>query len=207
MAIACLVSVAIFAPNAAMAATVQSNRATSTEKKSDDRTIGLSTVIYAPDATAKLAATRAIENVRSADPSGFEARKKLVLRSPKTMAYLTSFTGLRLNEQVEGLASLMPADALTGFTQMMDEGVLDFRVQVLERDVFNIEMIAQRQNTMQTKGLGALPRCASAWAAFWAWFAVNVTTCGAFAPFPVAAFFCAAGFAVGGAIIDFNMSC
>lgn len=123
------------------------------------------------------------------------------------MAYLTSFSGLSLNEQVEGLASLMPEDALSGFTQMMDAGVLEFRVQVLERDAFSIEMMVHQQNTMQTQGLGDLPRCPSAWAAFWAWFAVNVTTCGAFAPFPVAAFLCAAGFAVGGAIIDFNMSC
>lgn len=125
--------------------------------------------------------------------------------------YLRSFSGLDFRLQRDFMAASMPTDALTGLVDMMKKGVIEFKVSKISADSFSSEMIihkAENQSgAMSSMALGSLPRCASALAAFWAWFAVNGAMCGAFAPMPPLAFSCAVGFAIGGAIIDFNMSC
>ncbi|WP_139146598.1 hypothetical protein [Arthrobacter sp. SW1] len=176
-------------------------------KQIDADTKSLTTMSRIPTEAQRLEGMKAAQAVEAADPQGFAERVALIRASSKTMAYLKSFKGLDLNEQVVILASAMPTDALTGFTQLVQAGGIEFKVTALRNSWFRSEMIVHEQPLIQPQDLGSLPRCPSAWAAFWAWFAVNAATCGAFAPFPVAAFACAAGFAVGGAIIDFNRGC
>lgn len=194
----------LMAPSAAMAAPKPDAPVV---KQIDENTKSLTTLSQAPTEVQRQQGLKAIQAAEAADPAGFAERVKLVHASPRTLAYLKSFKGLDLSEQVSGLAAMMPTEALTGFTQLVQTGTIEFKVKALKHGWYSSEMIVHEQPLVQTRDLGSLPRCPSAWAAFWAWFAVNVTTCGAFTPFPVAAFACAAGFAIGGAIIDFNRGC
>lgn len=194
----------LIAPSAAMAAPKPDAPVV---KQIDENTKSLTTMSPPATEAQRQQGAAIVRSAEAADPAGFAERVELIHGSSKTLAYLKSFKGLDLDEQVSGLAAAMPTEALTGFTQLVQTGGIEFKVKALKNGWFSSEMIVHEQTLVQTRDLGSLPRCPSAWAAFWAWFAVNVTTCGAFAAFPVAAFACAAGFAVGGAIIDFNRGC
>ena len=194
----------LVAPSAAIAAQKPD---TPVVKQVDENTKSLTTVSPTPTEAQKQQGRATIQAAEAADPAAFAERVNLIRASPKTLAFLKSFKGLDVNEQISGLAASMPTEPLIGFTGLVEAGAIEFKVKTIKNGWYSTEMIVHEQPLVQTRDLGSLPRCPSAWAAFWAWFAVNVTTCGAFAPFPVAAFACAAGFAVGGAIIDFNRGC
>ncbi|WP_018133602.1 hypothetical protein [Acaricomes phytoseiuli] len=142
-----------------------------------------------------------------ADPAGYATRLALIASSPKTQEYLNSFQGIDVTRQAEGLAGLMNTEALTGFTQMIDQGALELRVTNLKNGDYQTQMIIKSQPQMRDTALRGMPRCPAAWAAFWAWFATEAAMCGALAPWPAAAFACAAAYAVGGSMIDFNRGC
>lgn len=152
-----------------------------------------------------------IASERSKDSVAFGQKVNIVKNSVATMAYIKSFEGVDADLQVEALSATMPEDALLGFTDMLDKGIIVFEVSKNSDDTFTSKMTVSTSELspgeVSARGLGDLPQCASAWAAFWAWFAVNGAMCGALAPMPVAAFACAAGYAVGGMIIDFNAGC
>lgn len=194
----------LLAPSAAIAAPKPDSPVV---KQIDEYTKSMTTVSRTPTEAQEQQGRATIRAAEAADPAAFAERVSLIKASPKTLAYLKSFKGLDVNEQIAGLAASMPTEPLSGFTGLVEAGAIEFKVKTIKNGWYSTEMIVREQPLVQTRDLGSLPRCPSAWAAFWAWFAVNVTTCGAFAPFPVAAFACAAGFAVGGAIIDFNRGC
>ena len=152
-----------------------------------------------------------ISSERSKDPAAFDRKLRIVQSSAATMAYIQSFEGINVDLQVEALSAMMPEEALQGYTEMLDGGIIVFDVSKNSDGTFTSKMTVDSSESssdgISALGLGSLPRCASAWAAFWAWFAVNGAMCGALAPMPVAAFACAAGFAVGGMIVDFNAGC
>lgn len=114
-------------------------------------------------ATARELGRQVVNDAKAADPQGFADRIKLISASPETTAYLQSFPCLDALGQAEGLAATMPTEALAGFTQMLDQGVIEFNVQVLDNGGFSSEVTIHKQEQIQARGFGSLPQCPSAW--------------------------------------------
>ncbi|WP_139244847.1 MULTISPECIES: hypothetical protein [unclassified Arthrobacter] len=169
-----------------------------------------------PDKQALEMLGQAVQKAKAQDPSGFDQRIKLITSSKALVEYLASYKGLDRSMQIEGLAASMPTDALTGMADMMDKKVIEYKVRPasassnwVTMSVKQDRMASYSDNSgaVTTLGLGSLPQCPSAWAAFWAWFAFNTAFCAPFAAYPPAAVACALGLGLGGMIIDFNKGC
>ena len=170
--------------------------------------------VDAPSSEMLAQAKRTIKAEKLKDPETFNRKISIVRKSPATMDYIKSYSGVNVDLQVQTLAASMPEEPLTGFTEMLDVGVISFHTVKNTNGSFTVTVEVEHQNTATTDSNGlpvanpaAWPACASAWAAFWAWFATEGAMCGAFAGMPVAAVTCALGFGLGGLIVDFNAGC
>ncbi|MFC8041258.1 hypothetical protein ACFUOZ_18055 [Paenarthrobacter sp. NPDC057355] len=189
---------------------------TSPKKSHDDKTVSTTTLVANPDRLASKALFQAIDKAREVDPIGFDARVKLISSSKAVLKYVTSFKGLDRSMQIDGLAASMPTDALNGMVDLMERKIVEYKVQPASGSSNWVTMIVHKEafqpdqatsGDLTTFGLGSLPQCPSAWAAFWAWFAFNAAFCGPFAAYPPAAFGCALGLGLAGMVIDFNRGC
>ncbi|WP_307497338.1 hypothetical protein [Arthrobacter woluwensis] len=166
----------------------------------------VTTTSLRPTSEALDQAKTVVDQKRQADPALFTRKTAMILASPATTAYLKKFDYASLTDQSDILAASMPTEALQGFTQMLDTKAIEMAV-VRTDDGYTTVMTVHKASGVGPQDRGNLPQCPPAWAAFWAWFATNAAVCGPMAAMPVAAFACAAGFAVGGTIIDFNEGC
>lgn len=170
--------------------------------------------VSAPSSEDLIQARRTIKAEKLKDPETFNRKVSIIRKSPATMDYIKSYSGVNVDLQVQSLAGSMPLEPLTGFTEMLDAGVISFDTVKNTNGSFTVTVEVENQtpSTGDPNGLpvanpAAWPACASAWAAFWAWFATEGAMCGAFAGMPVAAVTCALGFGLGGLIVDFNAGC
>lgn len=170
--------------------------------------------VDAPSPEDLIQAKKVIKAEKLKSPATFKRKISLIRKSPATMDYIKSYSGVNVDLQVQSLAGSMPLDALTGFTEMLDAGVISFDTTKNSDGSFTVKISISDSGTPAGSANGipvatpaAWPACASAWAAFWAWFATEGAMCGALAGMPAAAFTCALGFGVGGLVVDFNAGC
>lgn len=170
--------------------------------------------IDSPSSEDLLRAKEAIEAEKLKDPQNFNQRVSIVRSSPATMDYIKSYSGVNVDLQVQALAVSMPLEPLTGFTEMLDAGVISFDTVANNDGSFTVTIQAESKNDSagEVNGLpvstpATWPACPSAWAAFWAWMATDAAMCSAVSMIPAAAVSCVVGFGLGGLIIDFNAGC
>lgn len=112
----------------------------------------------------------------------------------------------------------MPTSALAGLIEITNSGELKLESTrtfygvpsvKLTHAAPTIRMMAGGLHTVSVQPLDvSLPRCGSAWAAFWAWFSSSTLICEALGFFgPWTATGCYLVMALGGSAMDFNRGC
>ncbi|MEH0059973.1 hypothetical protein [Auritidibacter ignavus] len=151
-----------------------------------------------------------IDISKEADPAGHEARAELVRSSHVNVEMPTGFSTGDADLDAEVLATVFDDyEALAGILDMYDAGAIN-----VETDASGITVWEFDEDAFGVSGSGGIgpqsetmPQCPSAWAAAIAWISANVGMCAALTPVPPAAIACAAGFGIGGFIIDVNQGC
>lgn len=146
------------------------------------------------------------------DPADFHTRMSILDDAPAIDAYLGNFE-FDIEQQKMYLAALMPTEALRGFVDMTNQGMLTLTVTQSESgEKITTIQVEDQPTTIAPKAgnasINAFPACPSAWAAFYAWYATNAAFCGAMGFFgPAAAIGCGLAMGLAGTALDFNRGC
>lgn len=151
-----------------------------------------------------------IDISKEADPTGHEERAELVRSSEVDIEMPTGFSTGNADLDAEVLATVIDDyEALAGILDMYDAGAINVETDADGITVWDFD--EEAFGVSDSGGIGpqseTMPQCPSAWAAAIAWISANVGMCAALTPVPPAAIACAAGFGIGGFIIDVNQGC
>ncbi|MEA5454047.1 hypothetical protein SPF06_04855 [Sinomonas sp. JGH33] len=200
---------------ALLLASVNPATAASPQREASDSGV----TIVQPTEQERVAALAKLDEAKRKDPVGFAQRMKMLEHADALNRFLYGDKRFDGRQQQEFVAASIPTEALEGLIEMTDAGVLKFGLTKdssgrpaakITKGSSETRMIGGGLHSSSVKpaGLGSLPQCPSAWAAFWAWYANTMVVCealGFFGPWTAAG--CYLALALGGTIIDFNMSC
>ncbi|WP_336852493.1 hypothetical protein [Sinomonas albida] len=174
--------------------------------------------ITQPTPQQREAALAKLGAAKSTDPVGFGQRMRMLQNADALNRFLFADARFDGRQQQEFVAASMPTDALQGLIEMTDAGMLKFEfvknsngqpaAKVSKGHPRPLIGGGLGTTSIRPAGLDSLPQCPSAWAAFWAWYANTTLVCealGFFGPWTAAG--CYLALALGGMVIDFNMSC